>query len=132
MRRHPVVGLIGARQVGKTTLARMLRLTHAGPAIFDLESPQDVARLADPELALGGETGLVILDEIQLRPDLFPVLRVLADRSGNGARFLVTGSASPGHRHYAFDNKPLRLPADVNLRPSIEALQQHNRNFLAA
>jgi uncharacterized protein len=95
--RFPVVGLIGARQVGKTTLAGALartletRVTH-----FDLEDPRAVARLADPMLALSSLTGLVILDEIQHRPDLFPTLRVLADRRPRRARFLVLGSASPG------------------------------------
>ncbi len=92
----PVVGLIGARQVGKTTLARELARRASGPVtFFDLESSRDVARLEDPLLALEGLRGLVIIDEIQLRPDLFPSLRVLADRADQPARFLVLGSASP-------------------------------------
>jgi len=62
---------------------------------FDLESPKDLLRLQNPELALGELVGLVILDEIQIRPDLFPVLRVLADRADFPARFLILGSASP-------------------------------------
>ena len=90
----PVVGLLGARQVGKTTLAR--GLAGAGPVtLFDLEDPRHVARLTDPMLALEPLTGLVILNEIQRRPDLFPALRVLADRRPGPARFLVLGSASP-------------------------------------
>lgn len=93
--RNPVVALLGARQVGKTTLARELAESVADAEIFDLERAADVARLADPELALGPLRGLVVLDEVQRRPDLFPALRVLADRPGRPARFLVLGSAAP-------------------------------------
>ncbi len=96
LRNFRVVGMLGARQVGKTTLAREVAAGFKGPtAFFDLESPQDIARLRDPELALGSLRGLIVLDEIQRRPDLFPVLRVLADRRPLPARFLVLGSASP-------------------------------------
>jgi len=92
----PVVGLIGSRQVGKTTLAKALAAGFEGEATrFDLENPRDLYRLEDPLFALEGLRGLVILDEIQLRPELFPVLRVLADRDETPARFLVLGSASP-------------------------------------
>lgn len=96
LRVTPVVGLVGARQVGKTSVARTVRLTHPGPPVLDLERPSDLARLADLELALGAMEGLVILDEVQQLPALFPVLRVLVDRPANPARFLITGSASPG------------------------------------
>ncbi len=93
----PVVGLIGARQVGKTTLARTLaRRAEGEVTVFDLESSRDLARLQDPLMALQGLRGLVVLDEIQLRPELFPSLRVLCDRVGSTTRFLVLGSASPG------------------------------------
>lgn len=93
----PVVGLIGARQVGKTTLARALAEQSEGEVtIFDLESSRDLTRLQDPLAALEGLRGLVVLDEIQLRPELFPTLRVLSDRPDSRARFLVLGSASPG------------------------------------
>lgn len=93
---NPVVALLGARQTGKTTLARAVAVARgAGTHFFDLERAQDVARLADPELALGHLRGLIVLDEIQRRPDLFPALRVLADRPRTPARFLVLGSASP-------------------------------------
>ena len=92
----PVVALLGPRQAGKTTLARMLAESWGGVVHnFDLESPADLARLANPELALRPLEGLVILDEVQRRPELFPLLRVLADRPGTPARFLVLGSASP-------------------------------------
>jgi predicted AAA+ superfamily ATPase len=94
--RHPVVGILGARQVGKTTLARQVADAVAAPATrFDLEDPRDQARLTDPMLALEGLRGLVVLDEVQLYPSLFPILRVLADRPGRPASFLVLGSASP-------------------------------------
>ncbi len=94
--RNPVVALLGARQVGKTTLARELARLQNGPAhLFDLESTADAARLADPLLALSSLRGLVVLDEIQHRPEIFPTLRVLSDRSPNPARFLALGSASP-------------------------------------
>lgn len=94
LRSFPVVALIGPRQVGKTTLARELA---AGPraTVFDLEDERDVARLAEPTLTLEPLRGLVVIDEIQRRPDLFPTLRVLADRPRRPARFLVLGSASP-------------------------------------
>ena len=92
---QPVVALLGARQVGKTTLARQVARSYgAGVAFFDLESSRDLAKLADPLLALEPLRGLVVLDEVQRRPDIFPTLRVLADRP-RGARFLVLGSASP-------------------------------------
>ena len=92
----PVVAILGARQVGKTTLARSLAERWDGPVThFDLESPPDLVRLEDPTLALSPLRGLVILDEIQRRPELFPVLRVLADRPDSKTRYLVLGSASP-------------------------------------
>jgi len=96
LRRHRVVGIVGARQVGKTTLARMVvRGWKSETAFFDLEHPEDLARLQDPMLALRDLRGLVVIDEVQRLPDLFEVLRVLVDRPRNRARFLVLGSASP-------------------------------------
>ena len=96
LRSNPIVSLVGPRQAGKTTLARMVAESTAGVVhFFDLESPSDLARLANPELVLRPLSGLVILDEVQRRPDLFPLLRVLADRPGTPARFLILGSASP-------------------------------------
>lgn len=96
LKRHPVVGIIGARQVGKTTLARSLIDKLPGKAsFFDLENTEDLAKLNEPMLALKGLRGLVIIDEIQQHPDLFSALRVLADRPKIPARFLVLGSASP-------------------------------------
>jgi len=94
--RYPVVAIIGARQVGKTTLARAFADGFTEPVTrFDLENPEDLARLADPMLALKSLQGLVVIDEVQHLPDLFPVLRVLADRPDAACRFLILGSASP-------------------------------------
>lgn len=96
MRQFPVVGILGARQVGKTTLARQLAQTSRGRVTyFDLESAEDLARLADPMLALRPLTGLIVLDEVQRRPDLFTQLRVLVDEPSTRRKFLVLGSASP-------------------------------------
>jgi len=96
LRRFPVVGIVGARQVGKTTIARdVRRRIRSGTAYFDLEDPEDLSRLSDPMLALKGLRGVVIIDEIQRKPELFDVLRVLADRRPLPARFLILGSASP-------------------------------------
>jgi len=94
LRANPVVALLGPRQCGKTTLAGMLA-GAARATRFDLEHPTDLARLAEPMLALERLRGLVVIDEVQRRPELFPVLRVLADRRPAPARFLVLGSASP-------------------------------------
>ncbi|MBY0577047.1 MAG: ATP-binding protein [Gallionellaceae bacterium] len=92
----PVVAMLGPRQAGKTTLARQLEAEWKGPVRhFDLEDPDDQARLADPAFVLRQLKGLVVLDEIQLRPDIFPLLRVLADRPDAPARFLILGSAAP-------------------------------------
>lgn len=95
-RQFPVVALLGPRQVGKTTLARQLVARTRRPAhFFDLESSEDLARLADPLLALRERSGLIVLDEVQRRPEIFASLRVLVDEPRAGRRFLVLGSASP-------------------------------------
>jgi hypothetical protein len=87
---YPVVAIIGARQVGKTTLARALAAGRSEPVeFFDLENPEDAGRLADPMLALRELRGLVIIDEVQRSPALFRVLRVLADRPNRPATFLI-------------------------------------------
>ncbi|MFO0698471.1 MAG: ATP-binding protein [Nitrospira sp.] len=94
LRHNPVVALIGPRQSGKTTLARQFVATDSSN-YFDLEDPASLARLAEPATALRPLKRLVVIDEIQRRPELFPLLRVLADRQPVTARFLILGSASP-------------------------------------
>lgn len=94
LKRSRVVALIGPRQCGKTTLAREL-VEADSPNYFDLEDPAGVARLDEPMTALRDLRGWVVIDEIQRRPELFPALRVLADRKPLPARFLILGSASP-------------------------------------
>ena len=91
--RSPVAVLTGPRQCGKTTLAREL-LSEDSANYFDLEDPASLARLDEPSTALESLHGLVVIDEVQRRPDLFPILRVLADRRKHPARFLILGSAS--------------------------------------
>ncbi len=92
--RNRVVAIIGPRQSGKTTLARQF-VRPDSVNYFDLEDPVSLARLEQPLTALQDLRDLVVIDEIQRRPDLFPILRVLADREGLPARFLILGSASP-------------------------------------
>jgi len=94
VRRSPITALIGPRQCGKTTLARIFAKERT-KALFDLESQPDLNRLQNPQWILGSCRGLVIIDEIQAMPELFRVLRVLVDRPENKARFLILGSASP-------------------------------------
>lgn len=89
-----MVALLGPRQCGKSTLVRVL-LRERISSYYDLESPEDQARLDNPMVALAGLRGIVALDEIQLRPQLLPILRVLADRDPLPAKFLILGSASP-------------------------------------
>lgn len=94
LRDSPVVALVGPRQCGKTTLAREIARGRPG-AYFDLEDPVSLQRLAQPKTALEPLEGLIVIDEVQRRPELFPVLRVLADAARRGRRFLILGSASP-------------------------------------
>lgn len=94
LRNNPIVAILGPRQCGKTTLSRQLSSQWSkNVTIFDLENPRDAQRLHEPLLALENIEGLIIIDEIQRYPDLFPVLRVLADQNKK-AKFLILGSAS--------------------------------------
>jgi uncharacterized protein len=94
LRRSRVVALIGPRQCGKTTLARQF-VAPDSLNYFDLEDPASLARLSEPETVLRPLRKLVVIDEVQHRPELFSLLRVLADRKPLPARFLILGSASP-------------------------------------
>ena len=92
----PAVALLGPRQAGKTTLARSVGSSHENSLYLDLERPSDLAKLADPALFLSRHVDqLVVLDEIQRQPNLFPVLRALIDENRRPGRFLLLGSASP-------------------------------------
>jgi predicted AAA+ superfamily ATPase len=96
IRRSRVVSLLGPRQCGKTTLAKAYLKQHAKEAkYYDLENAEDLSLLANPQLVLGQAKGLVVIDEIQRKPDLFQILRVLVDRKPLPAKFLILGSASP-------------------------------------
>src|SRR6266571_3494668 len=94
LKRSRIVAILGPRQCGKTTLARQF-VPADSLNYFDLEDPPSLARLSQPDTALRPLKGLVVIDEIQRRPDLFPLLRTLADRRPLRARFLILGSASP-------------------------------------
>lgn len=94
LKSFPVVSVLGPRQVGKTTLAQVIAGEQPSH-FFDLEDVDALARLAEPKVALDRLEGLVVLDEVQRKPELFALLRVLADRQPVKARFLLTGSASP-------------------------------------
>ena len=106
--RSRVVALIGPRQCGKTTLARQF-VPPDSLNYFDLEDPVSLARLDQPMIALSDLRGTVVIDEIQRRPDLFPLLRVLCDREPLPARFLILGSASPNLMRQASETLAGRL-----------------------
>jgi predicted AAA+ superfamily ATPase len=94
LRRSPVVAIIGPRQCGKTTLAREF-IKPDSLNYFDLENPSALARLNEPMTALSELKGTAVIDEVQRKPELFPVLRVLVDQNSVNGRFLILGSASP-------------------------------------
>jgi predicted AAA+ superfamily ATPase len=92
----PVVGILGPRQVGKTTLAKQILKKYSSAVYLDLELPSDYNKLNDPELFLSeNKDKLIIIDEIQIKPDLFAVIRALVDKSKKKGRFLILGSSSP-------------------------------------
>ncbi|MHB8881037.1 MAG: ATP-binding protein [Thermodesulfovibrionales bacterium] len=97
LRNFPIVGIVGPRQTGKTTLARQIAGSHRGKVVYlDLELPSDMNRLIDAELYLSSrQDSLVIIDEIQRMPSLFPLMRALVDKKRRNGRFLILGSASP-------------------------------------
>ena len=92
---HPAVALLGPRQCGKTTLARVIAGNEPEVSYFDLEKAVDRRRLVNPEQTLSPLNGLVVIDEVQREPQLFETLRVLLDRPDSETRFLLLGSASP-------------------------------------
>ncbi len=118
IKRSKVTAILGPRQCGKTTLAR--EISREFPSQFlDLESPADQSKLQNPEQYLSGIPGLIIIDEIQQSPELFPVLRVLADKSDKNGRFLILGSVSPD----------LSKRASESLAGRIEFIDLHGFNI---
>lgn len=97
LKRYPVVGIVGSRQVGKTTLAKTIQQILRKKAVYiDLELPSDQIKLVEPELYLSQhKDNLIIIDEIQRMPSLFPLMRALVDQHRVAGRFLILGSASP-------------------------------------
>lgn len=108
LRTGQIVAIVGPRQSGKTTLARTMVAVDS-PNYVDLEDPRDLERVAEPMTALERLSGIVVIDEIQRRPALFPVLRVLADRQPLRARFLMLGSVSPELLRHANETLADRL-----------------------
>ena len=94
LNRSQVTALLGSRQVGKSTLARIITEKFKA-SYFDLEDANDLQRIENPQTTLGNLNGVVVIDEIQRRPELFPFLRIMADRLPLPAKFLILGSASP-------------------------------------
>lgn len=140
--RSPVLAVLGPRQCGKTTLARQL-VPAASANYFDLEDPISLARLDQPLTALGELHGTVVIDEVQRRPELFPLLRVLADRADKPAQFLILGSASPALLRQSSESLAGRLEimemegfslAEVGLElaPTLWLRGGFPRSFLAA
>jgi hypothetical protein len=129
LERSRVVALVGPRQAGKTTLARQF-VPPDSLNYFDLEDPISLVRLEQPMIALRDLTGLVVIDEIQRKPELFPILRVLADRDPLAARFLILGSASPDLGHASAESlagrvETLALSGFSLTEVGIDAQAQH-------
>ena len=114
----PVIGIIGARQVGKTTLCHMLRKAIPKKLHYiDLELTSDFNKLDKPELYLSRfQDKCVVIDEVQLKPDLFPILRAITDKSGDACQFIVTGSASPDLLHQSTESLAGRI-AYIEINP---------------
>lgn len=111
LKQFPSVGLVGPRQAGKTTLSKMIAAKHPGPAIYlDLESPYDLQKLNDAQLYLQQfKDHLIILDEAQRKPDLFPLLRSMIDQDRKPGRFLILGSASPSLKRQSSESLAGRI-----------------------
>ncbi len=126
LRDFPVVGILGPRQVGKTTLAKMIAETSQTKVVYlDLERLSDLRKLSNAELYLESHgEALVILDEVQRKPELFPLIRSLVDSRSRNGQFLILGSASPDLKRQASESLAGRvcyfeltgfLPSEVGL-----------------
>lgn len=126
---HSVCGILGPRQVGKTTLAKQYTRQFSKVLFLDLENPFDLARLENPMLALGDiSADLIVIDEVQLRPDLFPVLRVLVDEKPR--KFLILGSASRDLLQQSSESLAGRI-GYIELPPfSIAEVHEHKKLWL--
>lgn len=124
----PAVGILGPRQVGKTTLAKQVAQQHKSIYI-DLELPDDLAKINDPSLFFRSyEDHLVILDEIQIRQELFPILRAIIDQNRRPGRFLILGSASPNMMRQSAESLAGRI-AYIDLYPlTLSELELNNPN----
>lgn len=130
LRQFPVVALVGPRQAGKTTLARSIFASHRGKKSYlDLERPQDLALLSDLSTASDHLQGFVVLDEVQHRPELFPLIRTLVDRA-RGPRFLVLGSASPALLRQSSESLAGRIAVHVLPGLAIDEVGQPQLNRL--
>lgn len=129
LRRSRAVGLIGPRQCGKTTLARTF-VNVDSQNYFDLEDPTSLARLNDPKFSLEPLEGLVVIDEIQRKPEIFPLLRVLMDRANNPATFLLLGSASPDLLRQSSESLAGRIKYIELTSLSILELENHEQKDL--
>lgn len=109
VRRSVITALLGPRQCGKSTLARQFIKRTVAATYYDLENPDDSARLRSPMRELEARRGLVVIDEIQRHPDLMAILRVLADRRPIPARFLILGSASPTLKRFSSETLAGRI-----------------------
>lgn len=126
---HSVCGLLGPRQVGKTTLAKQYAQDIPNTYFFDLENPFDLSRLENPMLTLSGiQSDLIVIDEIQRRPDLFPILRVLVDEKPR--KFLILGSASRDLLQQSSETLAGRI-GYIELTPfSISETEEHKKLWL--
>jgi predicted AAA+ superfamily ATPase len=129
LKANPAVALLGPRQCGKTTLARQLA-RDSKSAYFDLENPVDLARLDEPMTALEALRGLIVIDEVQRRPELFPALRVLLDRKPVKARFLILGSASPELLRQSSETLAGRIAIVEMGGFTLEEIEEHDPNRL--
>lgn len=129
LKRSPVVVLSGPRQSGKTTLARQF-LDVESVNYFDLEDPVSLLRLEEPMTALQSLEGLIVIDEIQRRPDLFPILRVLCDRDTRPAHFLILGSAGGDLLRQSSESLAGRMEAVSISGFSLEELEPGNMQTL--